>query len=100
MVSLIFIRKDIAMRKTNYTVSIDKLRVCLNALTDIYNYLKDHYPSQKKHSEPSLVNTSSFFFSEPSLVNNLFLTKEEFLCTHTILLLQIRHNRTAAEAER
>ena len=40
---LIFIRKDIAMKKNNYTVSIDKLRVCLNASTDIYNYLKDHY---------------------------------------------------------
>lgn len=31
------------MKKNNYTVSIDKLRVCLNASTDIYNYLKDHY---------------------------------------------------------
>ena len=31
------------MRKASYSVSIDKLRVCLNASTDIYNYLKDHY---------------------------------------------------------
>ena len=40
---LIFIRKDIAMRKTNYTVSIDKLRVCLNASIELYSNLKEHY---------------------------------------------------------
>ena len=31
------------MKKTNYTVSVDKLRVCLNAPTDLYGYLKNHY---------------------------------------------------------
>ena len=43
MVVAIFIRKAIAMKKTNYTVSVDKLRVCLNAPTDLYGYLKNHY---------------------------------------------------------
>jgi hypothetical protein len=31
------------MKKTNYAVSIDKLRVCLNASTAIYDYLNNHY---------------------------------------------------------
>ena len=31
------------MKKNNYTVSIDKLRVCLNASTDLYSNLKEYY---------------------------------------------------------
>ena len=31
------------MKKITYTVSIDKLRVCLNASTDLYSNLKECY---------------------------------------------------------
>ena len=31
------------MKKTTYTVSIDKLRVCLNASTELYSNLKEYY---------------------------------------------------------
>ena len=31
------------MKKITYTVSIDKLRVCLNASTELYSNLKEYY---------------------------------------------------------
>ena len=39
------------MNRTTYAVSIDKLRVCLNASTDLYDYLNTHYP---RHTESGI----------------------------------------------
>lgn len=48
------------MRKVFYTVSVDKLRVCLNAPSDLFGYLKNNYTQHDRENNHRILEEDDF----------------------------------------